>query len=628
MPSTDTSTNDPQGGYDRSTHVSGLPPEIWTLVGEEIQSDVAFKALRLTCRTFRDIFTPVAFDIYHLELKSISQLENLELRQTLCHTKTLCIQVDSVSIDDTFAEEIDKAAEPLVHILQQMPKLQLLQWTDSSFELHDCILLLRNPDLLDCLKSRKSLRNVAIQFCAANCTETVDGLENCSTTLQGFKNLTSLELYNFYGDCKAILKDIANTLAECPCLKKLGLGRATKTTYGDQNGIGSDELLILDDVDLLESLCLLYGAQVGTLPLKVHTLRLGYSMFFTEPSSSTVGNYLTKLLDLRTLKSLEMYNGYVLLDAADVSDPDRFKVMLQPPWELLDDCSLRQLGVTKIDHRVTAYLTGAGQSVEELSVSGAYCMNDPAIQEFNLFSLPNLKSLWTREKFVSRNPNRDNSIDFDSPYETLPQETTVGELEDQDEEEELLWGGRLEKKEQKFILHRLHDRGSRLATLAINFDFDSEYIHFIALLPKLTCLTQLSLQKKREGYWYQQFPAPNTSMWPSIQTQEDIAHRYAQMMAMLCTSLQHIQIGLFSWQVMTPSHLRPPVPTPIHGDIDGELKLRRLDHREIHSIEFFCRHPDLIQSGLPTTVMPEYFEELQVKDGSESNDGLVVYDYA
>ncbi|CAG8974375.1 hypothetical protein HYALB_00010626 [Hymenoscyphus albidus] len=42
--------------------VSGLPPEVWTMVGQQISDQVTRNSLLLVCRAFRDVFTPLARD--------------------------------------------------------------------------------------------------------------------------------------------------------------------------------------------------------------------------------------------------------------------------------------------------------------------------------------------------------------------------------------------------------------------------------------------------------------------------------------------------------------------------------------------------------------------------------------
>ena len=287
------------------------------------------------------------------------------------------------------------------------------------------------------------------------------------------QDLTALELYTFYGEDKVILKDIASTLAECPHLKKLGLGRATKTCMEGDN---EAEVLILDELNLFESLCLLYGSQTMSEPLNIETLRRGYSMFLAKPTSSASANYLTKLLHLRTLKSLHIYNGYASQNYNDAHKSVYLKEVVEPCWAFLDKCSLRQLGISTIDDRVTHYINNAGNSIEELSISEPYRMDNPALRLFSIIHLPNLTSLWTREDFRVRWPNEDGLLDCEHPYEMLPQVTRAiaseGELEYVPHLGETLLG----KADQKFILNRLHDHGSKLISLSIDFDFSSEYV--------------------------------------------------------------------------------------------------------------------------------------------------------
>src|ERR1700733_3103506 len=86
-------------------------------------------------------------------------------------------------------------------------------------------LMLRNQELLQALKQSSTISKVSILFASQYLDDPVEAL-NCSISLEGFKNLTSLELYNFYRDPDSLMLDIVDVLAECPCLKTLGRGFA------------------------------------------------------------------------------------------------------------------------------------------------------------------------------------------------------------------------------------------------------------------------------------------------------------------------------------------------------------------------------------------------------------------
>lgn len=75
---------------------------------------------------FKDIFTPFAFETYTLELKSASQLETLDLPQTLCHIRTLNVEVYPHKPDTTFHDETEKTAELLVLFLRKIPNVRSL----------------------------------------------------------------------------------------------------------------------------------------------------------------------------------------------------------------------------------------------------------------------------------------------------------------------------------------------------------------------------------------------------------------------------------------------------------------------------------------------------------------------
>jgi hypothetical protein len=134
--------------------------------------------------------------------------------------------------------------------------------------------------------------------------------------LKGFRNLISLELYNFYGNEYQLIKGIVDVLAGCPNLETLGLAKLCACDAE------LPESVILDGEDgedgecrFLEKLCDSFDCRGGS-PLKIHTLRLGTGIIFhgLESGSDDGNNYLAKLVDLSRLKCLHMFNDLVKWD--------------------------------------------------------------------------------------------------------------------------------------------------------------------------------------------------------------------------------------------------------------------------------------------------------------------------
>ena len=63
-------------------------------------------------------------------------------------------------------------------------------------------------------------------------------VRKCWIPLRDFRDLTSLEVYSFYGDSDRLVKDIAHVLRDSPGLKKLGLSFASETDSDDVSLMG------------------------------------------------------------------------------------------------------------------------------------------------------------------------------------------------------------------------------------------------------------------------------------------------------------------------------------------------------------------------------------------------------
>jgi hypothetical protein len=245
--------------------------------------------------------------------------------------------------------------------LRAMPNLRSFRWFDSSMdEESDPSLILQNDELLATLESAPNLRELTLQYCALN-SHGPDDLYKRTTHLQGFKNLTLLEIYGFCGAYSDLVEDIANVLKDCPKLKRLGLGMHYEFDVTYVSPYIHETLVDNGQWDFLEELCLRYGTLSS--PLTIETLRLGTGMFIHKSESPDIGNYIEKLVNIRNVKTLHLYNGYTHPNGNwDEYAPSEVH------WEFFAECaSLRQLSVTRMDDDVRNWLNTSGKSVRIFS---------------------------------------------------------------------------------------------------------------------------------------------------------------------------------------------------------------------------------------------------------------------
>jgi hypothetical protein len=249
---------------------------------------------------------------------------------------------------------------------------------------------LNNEELLATSKRCPNLRNLWIQFSDTYLDEAGDAMK-CNAQLKGFKNLASLELYQFYGEESELVNDIANVLKDCPALKRLGLGLACEFDCD----LTPEVLAASGDCDFLEKLCVKYGRRSS--PLALETLRLGHGMFIYKSKSPNTGNYLSKLVKFSDIKNLHIYNGLV----HETDDWDLIPMPMQVQWNFFTECtSLCQISVTRLDKTVRRWLNTSGKSIRELWVTEHFSMYDNCLGNFDILELPQLEMLFTREMTV------------------------------------------------------------------------------------------------------------------------------------------------------------------------------------------------------------------------------------
>lgn len=260
---------------------------------------------------------------------------------------------------------------------------------------YDSCLIYSNEELLATAKSCSNLRNIFIQFTDIFLDDP-DNAIKCNIPLKGFRNLVSLQLFQFFGEEPQLVKNIVGVLRDCPALKTLGLGLSCEFDCDQIPEI----LSASGDCDFLEKLCLKYGTR--SAPLALNTLRLGQGMFVYKSKSPNTGNYLSKLVKFGDIKTLHIYNGLV----HETDEWDFEPTPMDVQWKFFAKCtSLRQLSVTRLDKKLRRWLNASGSSIKELLVMEHYSMYDKGLGNFDLLELPQLSTIFTREMTVSRRPN-------------------------------------------------------------------------------------------------------------------------------------------------------------------------------------------------------------------------------
>jgi hypothetical protein len=350
------------------------------------------------------------------------------------------------------------------------------RWLDVAFEDNYVLCrIIKDAAVVKALKNCKSLKNVSIQF-SSHYLEDRRTAHHCWIPLEGFRDLTSLELFSFYGSKPKLVDDLASLLCSCPGLKTLGLGMAC-----DFDCEELPETLIIEDEDyFLEKLCMVYESKGNPPPLALETLRLGYGMYLFQPPSSTGKNdFLSKLVKVAGLKILHLFN-----DSIKYGSEDADRENMEIDWALLNECkSLYQLAISRLEPNVTDWLNGEGQSVQELIVSFAYTMYDDDLDEFDRLRLPKLTMLYTSEAHVAKQDDDDAWTDADTdssgsepssihPGDRDSSHILSSELIEPDPQSR----PRIYDRSVITVLNRLHDGGAQLTALRICLDFESQWV--------------------------------------------------------------------------------------------------------------------------------------------------------
>jgi hypothetical protein len=309
------------------------------------------------------------------------------------------------------------------------------------------------------LKSIPNLQNVSIVFAGEEIMDPTAACK-CWIPLHGFKNLASLELYNFFGNFPLLIKDLVNVLADCPELKVLGLGMQND----DEDEVPPEHLLVNHATDFIEKLCLDYRSREGTSPLSLDTLRLGRGVSPYKFDFKPDRVYLSKLVKLNGLRSVHIYNGSAQYDEdIFMYDTDCFQ---------LKDCKcLQQLSVTRINENIRDWLNDYGNTIKELIITDPYSMYDEGLDNFDLLENTRFSMLFVQTKAPTLSEFDDWAERLFDPYETARRDASV-----------------------ITILDRLHDKGAQLIRLGLCLDLGRQWVWypFLCFCVSLTLCRNIS----------------------------------------------------------------------------------------------------------------------------------------
>jgi hypothetical protein len=291
------------------------------------------------------------------------------------------------------------------------------------------------------LKSAPSLQDVSIVFADEEIMDYTAACR-CWIPLHGFKNLASLELYNFYGNFPSLIEDLVNVLADCPELKVLGLGMQ----YDDGVENPPGHLLVNHTTEFIEKLCLDYGSRCGTSPLPLNTLRLGRGVLPSRFVFKTDRAYLNKLVKLNGLRNVHLYNG-----SAEYEEDD---FMYAIDWFQLKDCNLlQQLSVTRFNEDIRDWLNDYGNTIKELIVTDPYSLFDEGLDNFDILENTSFSMLFVQTKAPTSSEFDDWAERLYNPYETARRDAAV-----------------------ITVLDRLHDKGAQLTRLGLCLDIGRQWV--------------------------------------------------------------------------------------------------------------------------------------------------------
>jgi hypothetical protein len=352
--------------------------------------------------------------------------------------------------------------------------------------------MITDPILLNILKQSYTLKHIYLQVASRWLQDRIPATK-CTILLKGFHNLMSLEMYHFfYEEKNQILGDLVSALGDSPRLQTLGLGLACNFN----STMHPKVMVVEDELDFLEDLCIEYGSRKSYSPLPLRTLKLGHGMFILKKSltvNATVENFLAKLVKIIDLRTFHIFNGLFMMDIAE--ETIEYPVV---EWSFFSECrSLHQLSVTRLGSDVREWLNAGGRSVQELIVTNRYVPWDAELNNFNLLDLPHLSMLYTGEVILFESHPNDSSSDVASIWSQdsfgsdidLRSQSSGGRLANLELESQALTEA-VPDLITNTVLDRLHDGGLELSRLYVDLNFETQWVgKFSLFLPLFTPLT-------------------------------------------------------------------------------------------------------------------------------------------
>jgi hypothetical protein len=332
--------------------------------------------------------------------------------------------------------------------------------------------MITDQGLFKVLKESETIKHITLRATYAWLQDRYPA-RNCTVPLKGFRNLTSLELYHFFYDDKSrVVEDLASTLADSPHLQTLGLGMACNSN----SDLNPEVIVVEDELDFFEKLCVEYGSRDSTLPLPLKTLKIGHGMFILKSKSnatSSPDNFLAKLVRISGLKTLHIFNGFFIMDVDENAE------YLQVEWSFFECTSLYQLSVTMLGNDVRKWLNTMGVSVRELIVTHHYEKWDHDLENFNLLELPHLSMLFTRENSLWKSPSGDASSDVAS-FGSQDSFASLTELDFELSERQTNIDPETKRSIDLWtnatVLDRLQDRGSKISRLYLDVSLKTQWV--------------------------------------------------------------------------------------------------------------------------------------------------------
>jgi hypothetical protein len=185
------------------------------------------------------------------------------------------------------------------------------------------------------------------------------------------------------------------------------------------------------------------------------------------------------------LRIFHVFNGL----ASDGFEPEPMEI----DWSFLNESSIRQLSITRLEPDCRKWLHRHGQSVEELIITDHFGMYDNTLDEFGRMRIPNLSMLVTHEFYVEPSENL-----YDREWSFEDQNWEFYDSDDSDSDSDSDSGHSRYMDDITFdstrpvaydkniitVLDRLRDGGRRLTRLSLSLNFETQWVCTLTHIPE------------------------------------------------------------------------------------------------------------------------------------------------